>query len=95
MGLQLETARIEPDITVVRISGNLTFEQTDAVPSLIAALLDRGVKKIILDLNDVQQIDSAGGVSLVRCFFVAREADADVWWPARVPASRSCSTVPR
>jgi anti-sigma B factor antagonist len=78
MGLQVETARIEPDITVVRISGNLTFEATDAVPSLIVALLDRGVKKLILDLNKVDQIDSVGGVSLVRCFFAAREREAGV-----------------
>ena len=46
MGLRLETVQIEPDITAVRISGDLTFEEADAVPSLIVALLDRGVKKL-------------------------------------------------
>lgn len=75
MALQLETAKISPDITVVRVSGNMTFEETDAVPSLIAALLDRGVKKVILELSGVAHIDTVGGVSLVRCFFAAREAE--------------------
>ena len=78
MALQLETARIDPGITVVLVSGNMTFEESDALPAMVGALIERGVKRLILDLNDVQQIDSLGGVSLVRCFFAAREAKADV-----------------
>lgn len=53
MALQLETAKISPDLTVVRVSGHMTFEGTDAVPSLIVTLLDRGVRKLILDLDGV------------------------------------------
>jgi len=78
MSLQVETARIDPGITVVVVSGNMTFQESDAVPSTVVALLERGVKRLILDLNDVTQIDGIGGVSLVRCFFAAREAQADV-----------------
>jgi anti-anti-sigma factor len=78
MGLQVETARIDPGITVVLVSGNMTYEESDAVPSMVLALLKRGVKRLILDLNDVKRIDGIGGVSLVRCFFAAREAKADV-----------------
>ena len=76
MALQVATDHIEPDIAVVRVSGSMTFEETDAVPPLIVALLDRGVKKLILDLSGVTQIDSIGGVSMIRCFFAAREAEA-------------------
>ena len=78
MALQVATARIDPGITVVRVSGNMTFEESDAVSSMITTLLERRVKRFILDLNDVTQIDGIGGVSLVRCIFAAREARADV-----------------
>lgn len=44
MALQLKTAKIDLDITVLQVSGNMTFEASDAVPSLIAALLDGGAK---------------------------------------------------
>jgi hypothetical protein len=67
----------------------MTFEGTEELPALIVSLLERSVKRLILDL-DVQQIDNMEGVSLVRCFFAAREAKADVCVPAPVPASRSC-----
>ena len=78
MALQVATARIDPGITVVVVSGDMTFGENDAVPSTIVALLEHGVRRLILDLNDVTQIDGLGGVSLVRCFFAAREAKADV-----------------
>lgn len=78
MALQLKTAKIDLDITVVQVSGKMTFEASDAVPTLIAALLDSGTKKLILELSGVDQIDSIGAVALVRCFFAAREAEAAV-----------------
>lgn len=86
MALQLKTAKIDLDITVVQVSGNMTFEESDAVPSLIAALLSGGAKKLILDLSGVQQIDGIGGVALVRCFFAAREAEATVCVASASPA---------
>ena len=76
MALQMDTAKIDPDITVVRVSGSMTFEETDALLVFIRGLLDQGAKKLILDLSGVQQIDRVGGVSLVRCFFAARDAEA-------------------
>ena len=78
MALQLKTAEIDPGITVVRISGSMTFRWTDSIPTLIVSLLGRGVRRLILDLKDVDQIDSMGGVSLVRCCFAARDANARV-----------------
>ena len=93
MALQLETAKISPDLTVVRVSGHLTFEGTDAVPSLIVALLDRGVNKFILHLGGVQQIDSLGGVALIRCFFAAREAKAAMCVACASPAVTQLFTI--
>jgi hypothetical protein len=40
MALHLKTARIDRDITVVQVSGKMTFEASDALPTLIAALLE-------------------------------------------------------
>lgn len=76
MALQVETAKIDPDVAVVRVSGNMTFEATGALRPVIRALLDQGMKKLILDLSGVEEIDRVGGVALIRCFFEAREAEA-------------------
>jgi anti-anti-sigma factor len=48
--------------------------ETDALESHIRNLMGRGGKKLIFELSGVEQIDSIGGVALVRCFFAAREA---------------------
>lgn len=79
MSLLLENTGIDTDIKVVRVSGNMTFEETDAFASLIRVLLNQGAKRIILDLSAVEQIDSLGGVSIIRCFFAAREAAAELY----------------
>jgi anti-anti-sigma factor len=76
VGLQADTNKIEPDVTVVHLSGNLTFEDTNTVTSLIQVLLDRGEKKLVLELSGVERIDSLGGACLIHCFFAAREATA-------------------
>lgn len=76
MGLQADTRKIDPAVTVVQLSGNLTFEDTSILTSLIQVLLDRGEKKLVLELSGIKQIDSLGGASLIHCYFVAREAAA-------------------
>src|SRR5215472_8140862 len=37
-----------------------------------------GRQKIIFELSGVERIDSVGGVTLVRCYFAAREAGGDL-----------------
>lgn len=76
MGLKVQTSRIEPDIVVVRLSGSMTLDEADEVKSLISVLLQRGEKKLILELSGIKRIDSVGGMGLVRCFFASREAGA-------------------
>jgi anti-anti-sigma factor len=86
MALQVTTAHIEPDIAVMRISGNMTFEETGSLASPIRALLDHGVKKLVLDLSGVEQIDSLGGVSVIRSYFEAREANAALCVAGCIPS---------
>ena len=73
MDLQIDVSKIEGDITVVRVSGQMTFKEANALESSIHALLDQGEPKIIVDLIGVEQLDNVGGLSLVRSFFAARE----------------------
>jgi anti-anti-sigma regulatory factor len=73
MTLQLQTAKVEPDITVVRLVGSLTAEpEGHALQLLVRDLVDRGVKKLILDLSRVEKIDSAAAQFVVQSFFSMR-----------------------
>lgn len=72
MELQAHTRKIDPDVTVVHLAGKLTFVEADALNSLIRVLLDRGEKRLILELSRVREIDSLGGTTLIHCFFEAR-----------------------
>lgn len=76
MSLQAAIASVDPEITVVHVSGAMTLEEASALISLVQVLLDRGEKRIVLELGGIQTIDSLGGTSLIRCFFAAREAGA-------------------
>lgn len=76
MGLQGDAREIASEMTLLELSGNLTFEEADTFRSMIRVLLERGVKKLILEMSGVLEIDSLGGTSLVRSFFCAREANA-------------------
>jgi len=79
MNLRVETSKVEPDIVVVHFSGSLTIgHETDALEPHVRNLIGRGDKKIIFELSGVERIDSVGGVTLVRCYFAAREAGGDL-----------------
>ena len=86
MSLHAEIARIDPDIAVVHVSGGMTSDDAGPLTSLVQVLLDRGEKKIILELAAVQTIDSLGGTSVIRCFFAARERGAHLCIAGASPA---------
>lgn len=63
-----KTRRIEPDITVVEISGRLTLG--NALASLEQSLkrqIEEGARKLIVDLAGLNHVDSAGIGMLVAC----------------------------
>ena len=75
MSLRVAASKVEPDIVVLHLSGSLTLgPDTDALESRVRNLIGQGDEKIIFELSGVERIDSIGGVTLVRCFFAAREA---------------------
>jgi anti-sigma B factor antagonist len=79
MSLQIETARIEPDITVVRLVGSLTAgPEGNALERFVHDLVGRGEKRLILDLCGIEKIDSAGCQYLIQCLFTARQAEGEL-----------------
>jgi anti-sigma B factor antagonist len=56
-----KTRRVEPDITVVEISGHLNLGNNLAeIERLLKRLIDEGVRKLAVDLANLNFIDSAG-----------------------------------
>jgi anti-sigma B factor antagonist len=53
--------KIEPDITVVELSGRLALgRESQRIETLIEELSRKGSAKVVLDLAGVEYIDSAG-----------------------------------
>jgi len=61
MLLEIVERLVEPDITVVELSGNLSLgHESQRIESLIEDLVMRGSRRIVLDMSGVDHIDSAG-----------------------------------
>ena len=73
------TTREEEGVTIVTLDGKMTIGEGDVkLREEVRDLLDRGAKKIILDLNGVRTMDSSGLGELVRCKTVAQDAGATI-----------------
>jgi anti-sigma B factor antagonist len=59
---------VEPDITVFEISGRLNLGNLlQSAESAIRGLIDRGARKLVIDLTGLHAIDSSGIGTLVSC----------------------------
>jgi anti-sigma B factor antagonist len=59
---------VEPDITVVEISGRLNLGNLlQSVERAIQGLIDDGVRKLAIDVTRLNSIDSAGIGMLISC----------------------------
>ena len=71
--------RLIDGVEVVKISGRIELgEGSAAVREVLRDLLARGRKKIVLDLADVDYIDSAGLGALVSAFTSVRNDGGDL-----------------
>ena len=62
-------SRLDPDITVVRITGRLHLGNLlGSVETSIKKQIAEGARKIVIDLSGLDYIDSAGIGMLVSCF---------------------------
>ena len=65
----VQTRKIEPDITVVAISGRLNLGDTlKSIESSVRHLIDAGARKMIVDLAGLSAVDSSGLGMLLGCF---------------------------
>ena len=69
MLLRIEAKRIEPDITVLAFSGNITMtSERLRMEDLVEELVSQNSKKLVLDLTGVDYIDSTGMGTIAACF---------------------------
>lgn len=63
-----KTRQVEPDITVVELTGHLNLGNTlMTIESFIKGLIDAGARKIVVDVSGLNYTDSAGIGMLVSC----------------------------
>jgi anti-sigma B factor antagonist len=73
------TSRIIGDVVVVDFSGKITLgEGSSTLRRTIRELLDRGHRKIVLNLYDVDYIDSSGIGELVSGYTTVRGLDGEL-----------------
>jgi anti-sigma B factor antagonist len=66
-------------VTIVDISGRIVLgEESAALRELVCDLLSKGQKKILLNLGDVNYIDSSGLGNLVSSFTSARKQGGEL-----------------
>jgi anti-sigma B factor antagonist len=69
MMLETEVFDIEPDITVVSCAGRFTLgTQLRLTESMINTLIQKGARKLVVDLTHTEQVDSAGLGVLMHVF---------------------------
>lgn len=66
-------------VTIVDISGRIVLgEESAALRELVSSLLSKGHKKVLLNLADVNYIDSSGLGNLVSSFTSARKQSGEL-----------------
>ena len=61
MLLQIAERQVEPDITVVELSGKLALgRESQRLETLVEDLVRKGTQRVIVDMTGVDYIDSAG-----------------------------------
>ena len=78
MSMKLSTRQVD-GVTIVDCSGRITLgEGSVMMRDTVRDLLAKGNKKIVLNLGDVNYIDSSGLGELVSAFTTAKNQGADV-----------------
>ena len=73
MLLQIETKQVEPDVTVLALSGKITLgRESQRIEMLVTELLQQNHKKLVFDLAGVTYIDSTGLGIITFCSAAAR-----------------------
>ncbi len=83
------SSRQVDSVTIVDLSGRITLgEATSILREALQDLAGKGQKKILLNLADVNYIDSSGVASLVEAFQVAKRSGKTFALASVNPAAR-------
>jgi anti-sigma B factor antagonist len=73
--LQIQTERIEPDITLVSLAGKIIMGPDSLeVERLVTELVGKNEKKVIFDLSGIEYLDSTGLGAIAHCFTILQRA---------------------
>jgi anti-sigma B factor antagonist len=77
MVLSLTTRTIEPDVTVVELTGRITLgRESSQIEAQVVKLLQEGARKLVVDLSKVDYVDSTGIGIIAYCFGKITQAGA-------------------
>ena len=86
MSLQIETTKIEPGLTILRLVGSLIAgPEGHALEQLISDLVCRGEKRFVFDLSGIEKMDSTGAQFVIQCFLTVRQAEGGLRFAAAPP----------
>lgn len=75
MDIQVES---HDDRRIIRIKGKITFEHSLELQNRLDAVLDKGVREVVMDFSEVPFIDSSGVGEVLRLFKRVKESGGRV-----------------
>jgi anti-sigma B factor antagonist len=79
MSVKIQSEKIEPDIVVVRLLGNITVgSEGHLLEPYLKDLLAQGARKVIFDLSGVDHLDSSGVELIFACSSAIRAANGQL-----------------
>jgi anti-sigma B factor antagonist len=77
--MPIETKQMEPDVSVVVVSGRLVLgREIEQLESVVNGLVGRGHKKVVFDLTTLDYVDSAGIGTFVSCLTSIKKAGGEL-----------------
>ena len=79
MLLQIEIRRMEPDITVLELTGKISLgRESQRIETIVQDLLRQNERKIILDISRVDHLDSTGIGILAYCYGTVNRSNGEL-----------------
>lgn len=77
MGFSASTRQLN-DITIIDIRGRFTLIEGEAIHDLLVDLFQAGRKRVVLNFQGVNYLDSSGIGQLVRALYTSRKNSAEL-----------------
>ncbi|MCF4119843.1 STAS domain-containing protein [Antribacter sp. KLBMP9083] len=76
--MEFKTEELGKDITLVRGNGRLNMIAAPRLRSVVAYAVENGRPRVVVDLSEVEFMDSSGLGSLISCLKTVRQAGGDL-----------------